>query len=143
VKTNKALTEIAKAIKEMGGKISFTKEDQKRVPGSYRDARGNTFGGRKSDEGRNSDWEVEETDPTADRKERNADEAAVEEDKKDFSGPLQKKLDSDIAFQGCQRHNTYVSRNGGQFWKKYIADLNLKPLCDTHWSSSSRIDAIK
>jgi hypothetical protein len=34
VKTNKALTEIAKAIKEMGGKISFTKEDQKRVPGS-------------------------------------------------------------------------------------------------------------
>jgi hypothetical protein len=55
VETNKALTEIAKAIKEMGGKISFTKEDQKRVPGSYRDARGNTFGGRKSDEGRNSD----------------------------------------------------------------------------------------
>jgi hypothetical protein len=89
----------SKSYQEDGVKISFTKEDQKRVPGSYRDARRNMFGGRKSDEGRNSDREVEETDPTADRRERNADEAAVEEDKKDFRGPSQKKLDSDIAFQ--------------------------------------------
>jgi hypothetical protein len=120
VKTNKALTEIAKAIKEMGGKISFTKEDQKRVPGNYRDARGNTFGGRKSDEGRNSDREVEETDPTADRKERNADEAAVNVKTRRTSAGLHKRswtatLHSKDANGTTHMCRAMLDHNGGQF----------------------------